>query len=227
MGTKRPSGPTASDTIGDMDEPLPIWGILLAAGRGARFGREKHDLELGGIALWRRSRRALLEGGVDRLVVVGGVDGGVAGGARRQDSVAAGLAEIPDRDGWVLVHDAARPLLTAVLVRAVVSRLVIGDVDGVVPAVPVRDTIKRVAGEQVVTTVDRRDLVAVQTPQGFRLRKLREAHEAATFDATDDASMIEAIGGSIVVVDGDPANIKVTYQEDLLVAEALRSSHHD
>ena len=210
-----------------MDEPLPIWGILLAAGRGTRFGREKHDLHLGGTPLWYHSRRALLEGGVDQLIVVGGVEGGVPGGVRRQDSVAAGLAEIADRDGWVLVHDAARPLLTPVLVRAVVTRLQVGDVDGVIPAVPVKDTIKRVAGERVAATVDRTDLVAVQTPQGFRLQKLREAHAAVAFDATDDASMVEAIGGSIVAIVGAPANMKVTYPEDLPVAEALRSRHYE
>lgn len=210
-----------------MDESFPIWGILLAAGRGARFGREKHDLRLGGVSLWKHSYRALLEGGVDSLVVVGDVEGGVGGGARRQDSVAAGLSEIPDRDGYVLVHDAARPLLTPDLVRAVIARLRVGDAGGVVPAVPVKNTIKRVAGERVVETVDRGDLVAVQTPQGFDLRMLRAAHDAAAFDATDDASMVEAIGGSIVVVAGDPANIKVTYPADLAVVEALRSRHYE
>lgn len=210
-----------------MDERIPIWGILLAAGRGTRFGREKHDLELGGIPLWQHSHHALLNGGVDTLVVVGEIDGGVAGGPRRQDSVAAGLAQIPDQDGLVLIHDTARPLLTPDLVQNVIKRLSTGDVDGVIPAVPVRDTIKRVAGERVVETVDRRDVVAVQTPQGFNLRVLRAAHAAAGFDATDDASMVEAIGGTVVFVDGNPANIKVTYPVDLAVAEALRSRHYE
>ena len=210
-----------------MDERIPIWGILLAAGRGTRFGREKHDLELGDIPLWQHAHRALLDGGVDTLVVVGEIDGGVAGGTRRQDSVAVGLSQIPDRDGLVLVHDAARPLLTPDLVRNVIKRLLVGDVDGVIPAVPVRDTIKRVVGERVVETVDRSDVVAVQTPQGFDLRTLRAAHEATVFDATDDASMVEASGGTVVFVEGDPANIKVTYPVDFAVAEALRSRHHE
>ena len=208
-----------------MDDSFLIWGILLAAGRGARFGRPKHDLELGGVPLWQHSYRALLDGGVDRLVVVGDVEGGVGGGARRQDSVMAGLAEIPDADGRVLIHDAARPLLTPSLVQAVIARLLVGDTDGVIPAVPIGDTIKRVTGDRVVETVERGDLVAVQTPQGFDLRTLRAAHDAAAFDATDDASMVEAIGGSIAVVDGDPANIKVTFATDLPVAETLRSRH--
>ncbi len=148
------------------------------------------------------------------------------GGDRRRDSVAAGLAAISDHAGFVLIHDAARPLVTPDLVRAVIDRLLVGDVAGVVPVVPVRDTLKRVAGEFVVETVNRSDLVAVQTPQGFNLEALRAAHAVAGGDATDDASMVEAVGGTIATVDGDPANLKVTYPEDLAVAEALRSGRH-
>lgn len=204
----------------------PIWGLLLAAGRGTRFGGQKHDVELGGTPILRQSERALLDGGVDRLVVVGDLAGAVPGGDRRRDSVAAGLAAIDDDAGFVLIHDAARPLVTAKLVRSVIERLLVGDVAGVVPVVPVRDTLKRVAGDYVIETVDRSDLVAVQTPQGFDLAALRSAHAVANGDATDDASMVELTGGTIVVVDGDPANLKVTYPEDLAVAEALRSGRH-
>ncbi len=204
----------------------PIWGLLLAAGRGTRFGGQKHDVELGGTPIWRQSERALLDGGVDRLVVVGDLAGAVPGGDRRRDSVAAGLAAIDDDAGFVLIHDAARPLVTAKLVRSVIERLLVGDVAGVVPVVPVRDTLKRVAGDYVIETVDRSDLVAVQTPQGFDLAALRSAHAVADGDATDDASMVESTGGTIAVVDGDPANLKVTYPEDLAVAEALRSGRH-
>jgi len=210
-----------------MNANTPIWGLLLAAGRGTRFGSQKHDIELGGIPIWQQSKRALLGGGVDWLVVVGDLEGAVPGGDRRRDSVAAGLQVIPDDAGFVLIHDAARPLVTSKLVQAVIGRLLIGDVAGVVPVVPVRDTIKRVAGKFVVETVDRSELVAVQTPQGFDLEVLRAAHAGADEDATDDASMIEKIGGIIAIVDGDPANLKVTYPEDLAVAEALRSGRHD
>jgi len=209
-----------------MDANTPIWGLLLAAGRGARFGCQKHEIELGGVPLWRHSERALLEGGVERLLVVGDLDGAVPGGDRRRDSVASGLAAISDHSGYVLIHDAARPLVTPDLVRTVIGRLLVDDVAGVVPVVPVRDTLKRVAGEFVVETVDRADLVAVQTPQGFSLEALRAAHAVAGGDATDDASMVEAAGGTIAVVDGDPANLKVTYPEDLAVADALRSGRH-
>lgn len=209
-----------------MNESMPIWGLLLAAGRGTRFGRKKHNVEVGGIPIWQQSERALLDGGVNHLIVVGDLDGAVPGGDRRRDSVASGLAAISDRAGLVLIHDAARPLVTADLVRRVIDRFLIGDVAGVVPAIPIRDTLKRIAGDIVVETVDRGDLVAVQTPQGFDLETLRAAHAASGADATDDASMVEAIGGTIAIVGGDPANLKVTYPEDLAVVEALRSRHH-
>jgi 2-C-methyl-D-erythritol 4-phosphate cytidylyltransferase len=160
-------------------------------------------------------------------VLVGDVDGAVPGGERRQDSVAAGLAQIPAEDGLVLVHDAARPLLTSSVVQRVIARMLSGDVVGVIPAVPIRDTIKRVARERVTETVDRGDLVSVQTPQGFDLRTLRAAHAAFRDDATDDASMVESIGGSVAIVQGDPMNLKVTYPEDLPLIEALRSGHYE
>jgi 2-C-methyl-D-erythritol 4-phosphate cytidylyltransferase len=210
-----------------MDDRSPIWGILLAAGRGTRFGRPKHGLELHGVPLWQWAQRALIDGGVTDVVLVGDVDGAVPGGERRQDSVAAGLAQIPAEDGLVLVHDAARPLLTSSVVQRVIARMLSGDVVGVIPAVPIRDTIKRVARERVTETVDRGDLVSVQTPQGFDLRTLRAAHAAFRDDATDDASMVESIGGSVAIVQGDPMNLKVTYPEDLPLIEALRSGHYE
>jgi len=205
----------------------PIWGLLLAAGRGSRFGRTKHDLHIGGVSLWERCRRSLIAGGVENVVLVGDIAGAVPGGGRRRDSVAAGLAAIPDAEGFVLVHDAARPLVTPQLVRRVIDRLLGGDVDGVVPAIPVRDTIKRIGGEMVVETVDRSNLVSVQTPQGFVLGALRAAHDAFPREATDDAAIVEASGGAIAIVAGDPVNMKLTYPEDLALAEALRSQGHD
>lgn len=134
--------------------------------------------------------------------------------------MAAGLSQIPDDDGLVLVHDAARPLASAVLVRRVLSKLSAG-IDGVVPALPVRDTLRRSVEGRVTETVDRSNLFAVQTPQGFPVATLRAAHAATDEDATDDAVLVERLGGDVVVVEGEPGNVKITFPEDLQLAEAL------
>lgn len=200
---------------------MTVSGIVVAAGLGRRFGSMKQHVELGGIPVWQLARDALLDGGVDEVVIVGPVEGGLPGGERRRDSVAAGLSAVSRETEFVLVHDAARPLAGADLVSRVVERLREGDVDGVVPVVPVRDTLKEVAGSAVVRTIDRSSLVAVQTPQGFRRSALIGAHETISGDASDDASMVEAAGGSVVWVEGDPGNLKLTYPEDLQVMEAM------
>ncbi len=196
-------------------------GIVVAAGRGERFGGEKHAALVGGVPLWRRAREVLMTGGVERVIVVGDVPGGVPGGDRRRDSVAAGLTALPTDAEWVLVHDAARPLATPHLVVRILQRLHVGDVDAVVPVVAVRDTIKRAEGPIVRETVPREGLVAVQTPQGFRLSALREAQAASDEDASDDAVLIERAGGRVATVPGEPANLKVTYPADLDLAAAL------
>jgi 2-C-methyl-D-erythritol 4-phosphate cytidylyltransferase len=198
-----------------------VHGVVVAAGSGDRFGGDKVLALLGGMALWERARRDLLDGGVASVVLVGDMPGGVPGGPRRRDSVRAGVDALPDSATHVLIHDAARPLAGADLVRRVVARLGAGDCDGVVPGVPVRDTVKRIDGDRVMATEDRSALVAVQTPQGFAVDVLLAAHAASDEDATDDAALVEAAGGAVVVVPGDPRNLKVTYPEDLAVAEAL------
>ncbi len=200
---------------------MRVWGIVVAAGLGRRFGGPKQHVELGGEPIWQLARRALLAGGVHEAVVVGPVESGVPGGERRRDSVMAGLRRVPIDTDFVLVHDAARPLATPDLVARVIERLQRGDVDGVVPVIPVRDTLKEIDGERVAGTRDRSALVAAQTPQGFRRSVLVDAHEAFVGDAVDDASMVEVAGGRVVWVDGDPANLKLTYPEDLRVLEAL------
>lgn len=202
---------------------MRTFGIVVAAGSGERFGRPKAEVEVGGIAMWVRARDALAAGGCDPIVVVGDVPGGIRGGDRRRDSVAAGLAAGPAEATHVVVHDAARPLATSGLVAAVISRLAEGDVIAVVPGVPVRDTLKRVSENRVVTTVDRSDLVVVQTPQGFELTALLDAHASSGVDASDDALLIELAGGDVAIVPGQPDNLKITYPEDLAVAEALLS----
>ncbi len=203
---------------------MTVWGIVVAAGSGTRFGGPKHEVVLAGRPLWSWAQAALRSGGVDDVVLVGDVPGGIPGGSRRRDSVAAGLEKVPDDAAYTLVHDAARPLASKELVYRVIDRLMKDDIDAVIPAVPVRDTLKRVAGARVIATVDRSSLVAVQTPQGFRTEALRGAHQGSSDNATDDAVLIEQAGGSVVTVVGDPRNIKVTYPEDLIVAEALFSA---
>jgi 2-C-methyl-D-erythritol 4-phosphate cytidylyltransferase len=200
---------------------VTLYGIVVAAGRGERFGVPKAEVLLRGVPLWRRAADAMRSAGVGDVVVVGPVPGGIPGGERRRDSVAAGLAALPGDAEWVLVHDAARPLATPGLCRAVLDRLLRDDVDGVVPALPVSDTLKAVVGDRVTTTVPRADLVAVQTPQGFRVATLRRAHLAGDEDATDDAALVERAGGSVVFVPGEPTNLKITLPGDLAVAEAL------
>ena len=144
----------------------------------------------------------------------------VAGGAERQDSVAAGLAALPDVE-LVLVHDAARALVPVEVVEAVVTALRAGAV-AVVPVVPVADTVKRVSEDgAVLETVPREDLRAVQTPQGFRRDVLAAAHAGATSARTDDAGLVEALGRPVQTVPGSVEAFKVTTPFDLIVAEAV------
>lgn len=201
-----------------------IWGIVVAGGRGDRFGGPKQFELLGGEPLWEWARRALVDGGVPDVVVVGDVEGGAPPGARRRDSVAAGLSAVPQSARYVLVHDAARPLATTDLVKRVVARLREGDVAGVVPGNPVRDATKRVEGDRLVATVPRDDLVAVQTPQGFLTAVLRAAHAEVSGDAADDAELVAAVGGEVVVVPGEVTNLKVTVPSDLRLVEAIHAS---
>ncbi len=147
----------------------------------------------------------------------------VAGGHTRQASVSLALQALPDDVDVVLVHDAARPLVPTTLIDSVAAA-VRGGADAVVPGLPVPDTIKSVDAADVVSaTLDRSELRAIQTPQGFRRTTLAEAHAAADPDApaTDDAGLVEALGGKVVVVLGDDEAFKVTRPLDLLLAEAV------
>jgi len=200
---------------------VTIYGILVAAGRGERFGGPKHLVEIGGMPMWERARDALVHGGVGELVIVGDVPGGIEGGKRRRDSVAAGLAVLPKSASFVLVHDAARPLATSDLVRRVIDRLLSGGVDAVVPVIPVRDTLKRVGDGWVLGTVERSGISVAQTPQGFKATVLRSAHAASDEDASDDAALVERLGGSVATVEGEASNVKITFPGDVALAEAL------
>ena len=144
----------------------------------------------------------------------------VSGGETRADSVRAGLAEAPADVPVVLIHDAARPFVSeAVLERVLVA---LGDgVDGVVPALPLADTVKRANGDTVIETVDRSGLYAVQTPQAFVAPVLRSALAGAEREGSDCAAYVEAAGGRVRLVDGDPALFKITTPADLALAERL------
>ena len=149
-----------------------------------------------------------------------GVDAIVPGGATRSQSVRAGLAAVPPEADVVLVHDAARPFASVELFRAVIDAIEKG-ADAAIPGVVPSSTIKRVnkAG-RVAETLERDRLVEVQTPQGFRAVVLRHAH-ADEPDATDDAALVEAAGGTVAVVPGEATNIKLTHAHDLAIARAL------
>ncbi|MBT8197348.1 MAG: 2-C-methyl-D-erythritol 4-phosphate cytidylyltransferase [Acidimicrobiia bacterium] len=195
------------------------WAIVVAAGSGLRFGRPKHLVELDGVELFRRSVNAVAPF-VEQVVVVGDVPGGIPGGDRRRDSVEAGLSHLDDDVEWVLIHDGARPLAPKDLVARVVAAIA-DDVDAIVPAIPVRDTVKRAVDGVVTGTIDRHGLYAVQTPQAIRVAALRKALADDPDDATDDAGLIERVGGVVRLVEGDPRNIKITFPEDVAVAAAL------
>lgn len=153
----------------------------------------------------------------------------VAGGTDRSDSVASGLAAVPAAADVVLVHDAARPLVTSAIVRRTVAAAAGGV--GAIAAVPIADTVKEVdADRRVVGTLDRRRLYRAQTPQAFPRALLVEAHRGAAADgviATDDAALVERYGGTVVVVEGDATNLKVTSPMDLVMAEALLRARDD
>lgn len=195
---------------------------MVGGGSGARFGRLKQYEPLGErrVIDWAQHTAARMSDGV--IVVVPAEDaereGAVAGGDTRSASVRAGLAAVPSEATIICVHDAARPFASEALYQRVVGAVAEG-ADAAIPATAVTDTIKVVTtgtnGERtVLDTPDRATLVAVQTPQAFRAEALRRAH-AAGGDATDDAALIERAGGRVVVVEGEPANRKITVPADL------------
>lgn len=220
---------------------MTVAALVLAAGRGQRLGREvpKAYVALGGQTLLARSLAAMDRAvDIDMVQPVIGADDverfaglgfapstkrldPVIGGAERQDSVAAGLAALPESVGWVAVHDAARCLIAPEDIARVVAEA--KEHGAALLAVPARDTIKRVRDGAVVETPDRSECWAAQTPQVFRCDLLREALEKARADAftgTDDAQLVERLGVTVRVVSGSIRNIKITLPEDLALAES-------
>ena len=232
--------------------------ILLAGGRSARMGGiDKTTAALAGLPVVAHSLRAFAAcAAIDHIVLVAGPDNGdilarlaaghgggkvraiPSGGARRRDSVAAGLAALPDVD-LVAVHDTARPLVTDAMIRRGID--LAARHGAAVVAGPVTDTIKQIgppatcdggahAPARIERTIDRATLRAAQTPQTFRLDLLRRAHAAgtpsdgtadATADATDDAALVEALPAPVFLYDAEAPNPKITRPEDLAIVEAL------
>jgi 2-C-methyl-D-erythritol 4-phosphate cytidylyltransferase len=211
---------------------VTTWVIVVAAGTGSRFGGAvpKQYLAVGDqrvLDLSLANARSRADGVV--LVVAGdrlgdpepAADVVVAGGATRSESVRNGLAAVPTDADVILVHDAARPSASPSLFAAVIDAIRAG-ADAAVPGIAVADTIKRIDGDVVVETLRRDELVAVQTPQGFAGPVLRAAH-ASHGEGTDDAALVEAAGGKVVVVPGDVDNHKITVTRDLDDLLARRS----
>lgn len=223
----------------------PVAAIVVAAGSGSRLGADlpKALVELDGVPLVRRSVDALVRGGAGRIVVTvpeGGPEAfeaaldGVAvpvvlvvGGQRRQDSVGRGLSalgELPG-DAIVLIHDAARPLVPAAVVHDVIAA-VAGGAAAAIPALPVVDSIRALDGGSS-TVVDRSNLRAVQTPQGFRLDIVAQAHhhlEERALEVTDDASACQLLGHQVTLVPGHRYAFKITEPIDLILAAAIAES---
>jgi 2-C-methyl-D-erythritol 4-phosphate cytidylyltransferase len=219
--------------------------IVPAAGKGSRIGfaTPKSFLDLGGVPLLART--------IDALAACRGIAliqpvlprthvslfasrilarhrwerccPAVAGGRERQDSVAAGLRALPDDVEYVLIHDGARPFVTAALAARVLAEA--RRHGAALAAVPVQDTVKRVSPDLFLDgTVDRRTLWLAQTPQAFQVGLLREAYARARETgaaATDDAALVEALGHPVRVVPGSSLNFKITTREDLALARAL------
>jgi 2-C-methyl-D-erythritol 4-phosphate cytidylyltransferase len=201
--------------------------IVVAGGGGDRFGGPKQFATLRGATVLDRAVATALRCS-EHVVVVLPADVAwsppdtvavVTGGSTRSASTRAGLDAVGPDAEIVIVHDAARPLASPQLYERVVSAVRAG-ADAAVPALPVTDTLKQVEGDAVVATMPRDGLVAVQTPQAFAAAALRRAHEGGR-DDTDDAAVVEACGGRVVVVPGDPRNVKITVAADLEIAAAL------
>jgi 2-C-methyl-D-erythritol 4-phosphate cytidylyltransferase len=206
------------------------WAVVVAAGAGSRFGAPKQFADLSGrpVLAWslgpaRQACEAIVlvlpPDHLGEPARAWDADVVVPGGASRSESVRAGLAAVPLHADIVAVHDAARPLARLELWQSVIEAVAAG-ADAAIPATSVTDTVKEVGSDGHLVTLDRSRLVAVQTPQAFRAAVLRRVHSAG-MDATDDAALVEAAGGRVVVVEGPADNIKVTAPGDLVVAAAL------
>jgi 2-C-methyl-D-erythritol 4-phosphate cytidylyltransferase/2-C-methyl-D-erythritol 2,4-cyclodiphosphate synthase len=224
------------------NERLHVSAIIAAGGRGSRFGgaRPKQLLTLLGKPILQRSVEAFLRSGcIDDVVVAlppGMADAPpdylrgtakpleiVEGGERRQDSVAHAFARVAGRADIVVIHDAARPLVTDAVIRRTVAAAI--EAGAAIAAVQVRDTVKRADASGVIAeTLRREEIYLAQTPQAFRVGVLRDALAASAArggDATDEATLAERAGHTVRVVESDPGNFKITTPDDLVMAERM------
>ena len=206
-----------------------VWTVVVAAGGSSRFGSDKQKVTIG--------HKTVLEcavstaGTVGSVVVVGkaefieeiektfssnqSVEAVVAGGSTRTASVSAGLLAVPNTAEIILIHDGARPLASQVLFNRVIDA-VDGGVDAVVPGIEISDSLRSVRGHEV----NRSEVVAVQTPQGFKASVVRTAYLNKD-EFTDDASKVEATGVKVEIIEGETNNLKITHTVDLLVARQI------
>jgi len=234
----------------DLQTTYKVIAIVPAAGLGKRFGKgtNKSFQVLGGRPLIIWSLRALeaVEEICEIIPVLKSEDMELGqrlleeegflkirriavGGKERQDSVYNGLKHIKDNNSIVLIHDGVRPVIRTPLVKELIRQMADAirnkeEWDGIIPGVPVKDTIKETEDGLVKKTLKRGSLWAVQTPQAFPYKKILRAYEEAAregYYATDDAALIERYGGTVKVIMGAYTNIKITTPEDLIVAEAL------
>lgn len=215
---------------------MKIAAVIVAGGKGTRLGAllPKAFVSLGGKPLYQHSLETFLKHPAVAEVVLVLPENAparplmanvriVPGGTRRQDSVCNGLLALGSDVEGVLVHDAARPFVSSALIDRLAAELKAGR--NAIAALPVSDTIKEVAGEKIIRTVDRQTLWQAQTPQAFIVSQLKEAFAVAAQqrweEATDESFLIEKLGGTVHVVEGDAQNLKITTAADLELAEAI------
>lgn len=218
-----------------------VIALIVAGGEGTRAGGEipKQYTRLGGMPVLRRTvmaflqhpriasvqvvihpaHRALYDAAVEDL----NLPEPVTGGGTRQESVHRGLQKI--QGDWVLIHDAARPLVSPALISRVIDELT--HAQAVIPVLPVADTLKKMQHQKVMETLDRDGVVVAQTPQGFYRETILAAHEKGTITATDDAALAEQFGVSVATVAGERSNIKITTQEDFTMAELFLGTTYE
>ena len=206
-----------------------LWTVVVAAGGSSRFGSDKQKVRIG--------EKTVLELSVAAAESVGSVviatkaefvteiektfssnqnvKSVVAGGSTRTASVSAGLTVVPETAEIVLVHDGARPLASQTLFKRIADEINAG-VDAVVPAIEIKDSLRSIKGHEVSRT----EIVAVQTPQGFKASTLRAAYLKQD-EFSDDASKVEAEGVKVEIIEGEPNNLKITHPVDLLVARQI------